>query len=388
MRLQMILPRVEPEVLTVPPACPYPKCSGTHFRLHQEVVKPLRDTLYPHVTARRYQCLRCKRTFRRYPGGVSSAHTSQRVRGLAVMLYLLGLSYGAVSLVLEALGTYLCKSRVYDAVQAAAERVPGLKRQKVFEDIRTPALGGDLTSVKCNGQWLTLGLTVDDLSGLVLTIDQVAGEDAVTLQEWIAPIVESTGATLLVTDDADSFKTVAEELEVDHQVCKSHVQRNTEQLIRDLESALATGTDHSLAALGLTPQQAQADLERLATLIHTRQPEGQAELDALHGHYRGATPPRKGQPASLAYRLYLLFLDRCNLWPLLTLYRTWQGPNGETMDGTNNACERGIGWWIKERYRTMRGYKRSLSAINVSRLLAFCGNYLGRGGVDLAQLVA
>ena len=51
--------------------------------------------------------------------------TSQRVKGLAVMLYLLGLSYGATPLALEALGAYQCKSQVYDAVQAADKQVPG-----------------------------------------------------------------------------------------------------------------------------------------------------------------------------------------------------------------------------------------------------------------------
>jgi hypothetical protein len=69
------------------------------------------------------------------------------------------LSNGAVSPALEALGVYLCKSRVYDVVQAA-EKVSGLQRQEVFVEIRTPAMGGDVTSVKCNGEWLHLGLTV------------------------------------------------------------------------------------------------------------------------------------------------------------------------------------------------------------------------------------
>jgi hypothetical protein len=389
MRLHLILPRVEPTGITPPTTCPYADCPGQHFRLHQEVPKPLRDTVYPQVMARRYQCLRCQRTFRRYPPGVTLAHTSLRVKGLAVMLYLLGLSYGAVSLLLEALGAYLCKSRVYDAVQAAAERVPGLKRQSVFEHIRTPAIGGDLTSVKCNGHWLPLGLVVDDLHGLVLTVDELSGEDAETLQAWMAPIAQSVGAELLVTDDADGFKTVAEQLGLEHQVCKSHVQRNTHELIASLQSIIARSTtDGSLAALNVTREQARADLERLAVLIHTRPPEGQAELETLYDRYQGAAPPRKGKTASLAYRLYLLFLDRWNLWPLLTRYRTWRGPHGETIDGTNNACERGIGWWIKERYRSMRGYKRVQSAVNVSRLLAFCGNFLGRGGVDLALIVA
>ncbi len=37
---------------------------------------------------------------------------------------------------------------------------------------------------------------------------------------------------------------------------------------------------------------------------------------------------------------------------------------------------RAIGWWIKERYRTMRGYKVPENAVRVSRLLAWCGNFL------------
>ncbi len=102
----------------------------------------------------------------------------------------------------------------------------------------------------------------------------------------------------------------------------------------------------------------------------------------------GASPPRKGERASLAYRLRNLFLDRWNLWPYLTLFRRWKDPSGKGMlDGTNNACERSIGWWIEERYRIMRGYKSKQSAVNVSRLLAYCGNYLSPG-LDRTPLVA
>ncbi len=59
-----------------------------------------------------------------------------------------------------------------------------------------------------------------------------------------------------------------------------------------------------------------------------------------------------------------------------TQHRSWKGPKGETLDGTNNASERAIGWWIKERYRSMRGYKVPENAVKVSRLLAWCGNFL------------
>ena len=388
MRLHLILPRVEPAVLTPPATCPYPKCQGSHLRLHQRVPKGVRDTLHQQVTAQRYQCLRCGRTFRVYPQGVSRAQTSKRVQGLAVMLYLLGLSYGAVALALEALGVYVCKSRVYDAVQAAAARVPGLKREAVFQAVRTAALGSDVTSVKCQGQWLLLGLTVDAISGLVLTLDGLAGEDAATLQAWVAPIAEAVGAQVLVSDDADTFKTVADALGLAHQVCKSHVQRNTHTLIEVLKPLAAQDGDHSLVAIDVTAEQAVADLERLGQLVHTRQPEQQAEVRALHERYLRAEPPSSGESASLAYRLRLLFLDRWNLWGRLTHYRIWQGAQGEELDGTNNACERAIGWWVKERYRNMRGYKRPQSAVNVSRLLGWCGNHLGRGGADLAVLLA
>lgn len=68
------------------------------------------------------------------------------------------------------------------------------------------------------------------------------------------------------------------------------------------------------------------------------------------------------------------FMDCWNLWPRLTFYRTWKDEYGNLiLDGANDDCERGIGWWIKERYRSMRCYKQEQSALGVSRLLAAGG---------------
>jgi transposase-like protein len=387
MRLHLLLPKVDPKAMAVPSKCGYADCTGKRVQVHQPVTKALRDTLYQQIEVHRYRCLKCGRTFRVYPPGVSQAQSSERVKGLAVMLYLLGLSYGAVSLALDSLGVPLSKTRVYEMVQAVAARVPGLKREEVFQGVKTTALGGDLTSVKCAGQWLHLGLTVDSLSGLALTIDEVSAEDAATLKAWIDPIARSVGAEVLVSDDADSFKSVADDLGLLHQVCKSHVKRNTEELIDDLRPLVAKDGDGSLHAIGVEPAQAVADLARLGELLSSRQPEQAVELEQLHRRYVTAAPPKKGAVASLAYRLRLLYLDRWNLWSRLTRYRTWKGPNGETLDGTHHACERAIGWWIKERYRSMRGYKVPGNALRVSRLLAWCGNFLNGDGADLAGLL-
>src|SRR5260221_7166822 len=104
--------------------------------------------------------------------------------------------------------------------------------------------------------------------------------------------------------------------------------------------------------IGVSPQQAAADLTRLGELVKSRQREQAAELEAMHRRYLQAVPPQEGEHQSLAYRLRLLFLHRWNLWHRLPRYRQWQGPKGETLDGTNNACERAIGWGIKKSYPT------------------------------------
>ena len=53
---------------------------------------------------------KCRCTFRVYPKGVNKKQTSMRVQGMAVMLYILGLSYGAVELVLVSLGVGIGKT--------------------------------------------------------------------------------------------------------------------------------------------------------------------------------------------------------------------------------------------------------------------------------------
>jgi transposase-like protein len=267
--------------MRVPESCPYEDCKSEHVQRHQIVRKRIRDTVESEVEVWRYKCLSCGRTFRCYPEGVGRAETSLRVKGLGIMLYLLGLSYGATSLALEALGVYLCKSRVYDFVQEAARRVPGVKRRELFGKVKTPALGADVTSVKCNGEWLALGLTVDDVDGTALTIDLLPAEDAETLKVWLAPIVEATGAKLLVTDDADGFKQAADVHGLDHQVCKSHVQRNTTALVEELRDLVQGSADASLTRIGVSAEQAEKDLNRLGDLVKRRDPEDVDQLADL-----------------------------------------------------------------------------------------------------------
>ncbi|MGH2618639.1 MAG: hypothetical protein ACRDJC_25705 [Thermomicrobiales bacterium] len=391
MRLSLILPPVQPEHFPAVETCPYAGCGGRHFQHWQAVPKPLRDTVVAEVVAQRYRCVRCGRTFRVYPEGVSHDQTSARLKGVAVMFYVLGMSYGAVAIALAALGWPLSKVAVYYAVQEAGAAVAGLRREAVRRGGgRVVAVGADLTNVRCGGQWLTVGVSVDAVRGTVLSLDLLPNGEAATLTAWIQELTAVLGAELLVSDDADGFKTAADESGVLHQVCKSHVRRNTEAWVEAITPELTADADGSLATLGVAPEQAVADCRDLRRLMAERQPtpEARAALEAVHRRYLGAAKPAAGEAMSLAYRVRLFSLDRWNLWPRLTRYRRWAGPGGETLDGTNNACERAIGWWVKERYRTMRGYKRPLSVLHVSRLIAALGNALDGPGFALAEVVA
>jgi len=266
--------------------------------------------------------------------------------------------------------------------------VPGLKREKLLSGYQTKAVGADVTSVRCNGKWVTVGIVVDAVNGMVLSIDELAGEDAEQLKTWLEPILDALDADVVVSDDADAFKKVSDETGRSQQVCKSHVGRNTDALVEELSALIGAGKDHSLDAVGISPQQALSDLAALKEMIHTRLPEEQSRLEEIYLRYAKRPNPTKGKKYDVAYRMRNLFMDRWNLWPRLTFYRNWKDEYGsEILDGTNNHCERAIGWWIKERFRSMRGYKQEQAALGVSRLIAFAGNHLSRG-LRLADLMA
>jgi hypothetical protein len=307
---------------------------------------------------------------------------------MAVMLYILGLSYGAVEIVLSSLGMGIGKTSVYRAVQAVAKQVPGMKREKLLGGYKTKAVGADVTSVRCNGKWVTVGIAVDAVNGMVLSIDELPGEDAEQLKTWLEPILDAVDADVVVSDDADAFKKVSDETGRSQQVCKSHVGRNTDALVAELSAIIGAGQDHSLDAIHITSEQALSDLDALKEMIHSRHPEDQPRIEKIYLRYANARKPGKGKKHDVAYRMRNLFMDRWNLWPRLTFYRSWKDEYGSViLDGTNNNCERAIGWWIKERYRSMRGYKQTQSALGISRLIAFAGNNLARG-LRLADLMA
>jgi transposase-like protein len=398
MHLNVRLPKVEPLHIELPTRCPLPapnhpkkRCNGTHFKEHQwNCDKPIRDTHHPRVTVRRYRCLKCQRTFRVYPTGVSHDQQSDTLKGLSVLMYVLGLSYQGVADLLEALQYPLAKSTVYKNVQAAGEQAIQLREQWLKQQAgKVQALGLDFTHVKCQGADRIVAVATAVLTGQPIAFELLESEGALHAERWIRGIAKMLGAEVLVTDDADALKNVSEALDVEQQICRAHVNRNVEDLI----AALGTqALEHphpvppELHTRGMTVDQFLEDLSTVENVICGVPFDGQRQLEQLVAQYQYAPAPPQGHRASMWYRFRRLVLDWSENWTRLALYQRWRGKNGERLDGTNNVTEQVIGQCVKERYRTMRGYKRDASILNVSSLIGWLRT---QGcGYDLTPLMA
>jgi hypothetical protein len=73
------------------------------------------------------------------------------------------------------------------------------------------ALGVGLTSVRRNGQWLTVEVGVDATNGLVLTVDVLPNAKTETLTAWVGELADAARAAAVVSDDADGFKAATDE---------------------------------------------------------------------------------------------------------------------------------------------------------------------------------
>ena len=398
MHLSVHLPKVEPLHIEPPTQCPLrdpenpkKKCNGTHFKEHQRNCrKPLRDTRHSQVTVRRYRCLKCKRTFRVYPTGVSRAQQSDTLKGLSVLLYVLGLSYPGVADLLDALQYPLGKSTVYENVQAAGQRAIELRQQwRTHQCGQVKVLGMDFTHVKCKGEVRIVAVATAILTGEPLDFEILQSESALHAEHWIRDIARLVGAEILVTDDADGLKTVADDLGLQHQICRAHVNRNVHDLLGALgEKALEHPDSVPLGLQGtaITVDQFLEDIQTVEWILTSLPADGQTQLEQLAARYQYARPPTQGHRATIWYRMRLLTLDWSENWARLAFFRTWRGPNGEKLDGTNNVTEQIIGQRIKERYRTLRGYKRTQSILNVSSLTGWLGM---KGHADeLSRLMA
>ena len=371
MRIQVRLPKIQPDKFELPDQCPYECCSGDHFKRHgrRGEAKSVRDTDYREVTSRRFRCTSCGRTFRVYPAGVSQAQQSDRLKAISVLLYVLGLSYGGVEDFLTAIGLKIGKTTVYDNVQAAGVEAQERQKNGLKRGGQRLIIGADGTFLKVKGVQVGIEVVVDDETGELLGLDIIASESAEEIEPFIREIAKQVEAEILISDDFDTYKNVADNADLKHQICQSHVIRNVDKVVDSI------GKPTRMIYPPLMPKgvkssyhQIEQDCRTLQDLVRERPLDAKAILEALYAYYEAVPTPKPKQKHSIWYRMKRLILRLLARWDRITL-----ADDHEQLDGTNNACERLIGWWIKERYRTMRGYKRTLSIRNVVAVTSLLG---------------
>jgi transposase-like protein len=380
MRIQVRLPRVESDQYDELKQCPYKGCDGRQFKAHgvKGEVKPLRDPHCKMVTAYRWRCLSCGQTFRVYPRGVSHDQQSDRLKGLSVLLYVLGLSYGAVEDLLWAFNTPLGKTAVYLNVQEAGMAARQQQRQVLLGKGERAVIGSDGTYLKVKGQEVGVQVVVDDSDGELLGLQIIVSENTDAVVEVVRAVAEQVKAKVLVSDDLDVYKGVADKLALEHQICRSHVKRNVDALAEELQEQVQAG-EPMPEGVDSSPERLVEDLAFVQDLVRARPADGEDLLEQLYDRYKAAPQPHVGQRHTVWFRMRMLITRLWDRWRRLTLDQR----RGD-LDGTNNSSERCIGWWIKEHYRTMRGYKRSESILNVVTLTARMGVH--SGNYDMATL--
>lgn len=374
---------MKPDQYQLPQVCPY-GCGGTHFQRHgqQGYQKALRDFRYSSVTVQRYQCVNCRRSFRVYPEGVlKGAQQSARLKGRTVLLYVLGLSYGAIEDITHSLGDGIGKTTAYNNAQAAGVEARAQQLQRRRSGGQRRVVGVDATYIKVKGENVGLvEVVVDDHTSELLGLEIVTSENSAEILGVIEAVMAEVQGEVLVSDDHGAYVEVVEALGVEHQLCRSHVQRNVEEwgdsLTRQLQCHEPPPQDSDLS-----PAQLLEDLEQVQRLVRERPADGEQYLEHLYDRYKEVPVPAATTKHSVWYRMRMLVTRLWNRWRNLTL-----DLRRNDLDGTNNSCERLIGWWIKERYRTMRGYKRQESVRNIVALTTLMGAH--ESYFDMTPLVA
>jgi len=342
-RLRIHVPQVKPQPESRPSACRW--CGSPLLQRHQTVPKWVIDTQVRETAAVRYRCTACGRTFRHYAEGVSRYRQSQRVMGLAVLLWTLGLSEWATSHVLHALEAGIHRSSVHrDRLRAGA-----LLQQRAARPDRVRVLGADETGVRLRGQAQLVGFVVDGESGKTVGVDVLVKQDGAAFRRWLERYTRTLGVEVLVTDDLNTYKPVSHELGLAQQVCLAHVRKWVANRLRAIR-----GWEEEKALVRHVVRELPAD--------------GGDCLLRLERRARASPELRR------------LVVDLIGRWPALVYHqgRPW-------VPATNNRTEQAIGK-SKVRFKTVRGFKSVAGALAGIALTQWV--YSGAPVHDLRELAA
>ncbi len=323
------LPAVKTSTETRPKTCP--RCQGETFQRWGQVSKPVKDNRYDIVSVYRYRCTHCRRTFRHYPEGVDRADQTQRMRKLAAICWVLGLSLRGTGVIFSAFGVSLSHMSVWRDMQ---EQAALLEKRRRWQAVRVMGLDG-LYPLGWGKKQPVL-IAVDLGEGQPVAIGHLDEANPQAVRRFLQPLVQCLGVSVIVTDDLTSFRTVADKLDLEHQVCQFHVRRWVGRMLHQLQDTV--------------PKEWLWVLDEIKDLLAQLPPEGSRRLFELWKQIPERRFGQSGERSPLEQLRYLL-IRLSEHWISYRLF-DWQ----PDVPWTNNGTEQVIGR-MKMRSRTVRGYK-------------------------------
>jgi hypothetical protein len=323
------LPDVKSEAEKRPGSCP--SCQGEILQRWGGRLRKIRDPQVRWVMVYRYRCCGCRHTFRHYPAGIDQAQQSQRLRKLAALCWVLGLSYRGIAAVFAVFQVGISPMSAWRDAQELAEQH---KRSRMWKPVRV--LGLDGAYVRGWGEVRPVLVAVDLGEGKPVAIGYVNEYDPQVVRRWLAPLVKRLGVSVIVTDDLVHYKTVAEKLELEHQICQFHVRRWVGRSLKELRETVLEDWQWVLAEV----KQLIADLP----------PEGSKRLYELWKQIPERRSGQSGERSPLE-QLRNLLIRLSEHWSNYRIF-DWQ----PDVPWTNNGTERVIGR-MKVRGKSVRGYK-------------------------------
>lgn len=329
------LPEVKEEAGR-PSRCPV--CKGETFQRWGGQEKRVRDPYVKQVVVYRYRCCACRHTFRHYPEGVDQSQQTQRLRRLAALSWMLGLSYRGLVGLFEVFRTDLSRMSAWRDVQEWAEQ---LRKQRKWKPVRV--LGLDGAYVRGWGEQQKVLVAVDLGAGQPVSIGYVDEHDPQAVKRWLEPLVKQLGVSVIVTDDLFAYHVIAEKLDLEHQVCQFHVRRWVGKTLHALRESV--------------PKEWLWVIDEVKQLMQDLPPTGSRRLLEL---WKQIPEKRVGrdQPLSPLDQLRYLLLRLSEHWAKYRIF-DWQ----KDVPWTNNGSEQVIGR-MKMRSRTVRGYKSKDGMLN------------------------
>jgi len=323
-----------------------PQCGRIGGNIHSGVRwRGIRDIRVQRVPQRRMKCPYCQTTWTLRSEGVEPGRQrSQRLRGMGVLLYMLGLSYRHVEAFLPCLDCPTGKSTVERDVAEA-----GRKAQSLHQDaprLRVRVLGVDGTGAAMAGRNAGALFYVDIDGRRLLGVDLLAETDAAKVRRHVAKVMAAVGAEELRTDEHSVYRGIVPAGR--HRLCLTHWRKSKGKRAWDLHRrAVAEGRT-------LEAETMQELLELLR--LKPRPPTPPEDLERLVRRYINA---RKGLPWKVNQLLQ-------------HVERTWAQVSDDPVDPTNNATERLIGLTLKIRAKTMRGFKSPAKVLAIRTCPASC----------------